>query len=103
MPSIVDFKRVGKILDRRIKLTTDDKNNIIKNYSEGIAVRQLAKDYNVSRRLIQFITRPEAHERNLLLRQESGGTMVYYDKNEHRRTMFEHRKYKEKLYNEGLI
>ena len=103
MPSIVDFKRTGLKFDRRIKLSYEDKCDIVKYYRDGTAVRQLARTFNVSRRLIQFIVRPEAHERNLELRSERGGTMIYYDKNKHRKSTFEHRKYKEQLLSKHLI
>lgn len=91
-------------LDRRVKLTADQKNEIRLAYKSGeISTYKLAKIYGVSRRTIQFILSPEKLQENKQRRAERGGTKIYYDKTKHARATREHREYKKKLYAEGKI
>lgn len=90
--------------DRRVKVTPQQKVEIRALYEAGgISQRKLALMFGVSRRLISFILFPEKQAENIKLRQERGGTMRYYDKEKHRKTVKEHREYKEKLYKKGKI
>jgi hypothetical protein len=100
----------GKILiektsfDRRVKLTADDKELIRKiRKEENLSQRELARKFNVSRRLIQYILDPEKLEENKRLREERGGSKQYYDKEKHREYMKDHRRYKQDLYTKGEI
>lgn len=102
MPSIVDPLRVGKDLDRRRKLTDDEREEIALN-PRGLSQRALAREYGVSRRLITFILDPKKHEENKQRRQERGGSKAYYDVDKHRESMQGHRKYKRKLLDEGKL
>lgn len=79
--------------DRRVKLTATQRQEIRDNL-DGLSNRALAAKYGVSKRLIQFIRHPERQAKNLLDRQARGGSMQYYDKDEWRETMREHRRYK---------
>lgn len=92
----------NKELDRRIKLT-DEQREEIKRNPLGLSQRRLAAMYEVSRRTIQFILAPEKLEENKKRREERGGTKQYYDKEKHRIAMKEHRDYKSKLYKEGKL
>lgn len=103
MPSIVDHMRVGKMHDRRIRLSDTDREDIRKLYVDGMSIHSMSRTYGVSRRLIQFILRPESHERNLELRRLRGGTAIYYNAEHNRRSIAEHRSYKKKLLLEGKI
>lgn len=91
-------------LDRRVKLTDEDKKNIIAEYATGlISQRGLAEKYGVSRRLIQFTLSPEKKERakeQFAERQKDGR---YYDKEKHRAYTKKHRDHKKELYKKGLI
>lgn len=90
--------------DRRVKLTNEDKNNIIAEYKEGnISIRGLAKKYGVDKRLIQFTLFPERkqHAKKLFAERQKDGR--YYDKEKHNEYMKKHRKHKHDLYQEGLI
>ena len=94
---------VGTKYDRRVKLTDDQKREIVELYAEGtIGCLALAKRYGVSKRLIQFILHPDRMEANRQRLKEY--------KDEHRptkeelaRTMREHRRYKQELYLKGEI
>lgn len=90
--------------DRRVKLTDEDRENIRKEYAEGeISQRGLAKKYNVSRRLIQFVLDPEKAEaarRQYAERRKDGR---YYDKEKHREYVKEHRQHKKMLFEKGEL
>ena len=90
--------------DRRVKLTDDDKELIRKiKAEENLSQRELAKKFNVSRRLIQYILDPAKLTENKQRRIERGGSKQYYDKEKHREYMKEHRNYKQNLYVNGEI
>ena len=100
----------GKILiektsfDRRVKLTDDDKELIRKiSKEENLSQRELARKFNVSRRLIQYVLDPEKLTENKRIREERGGSKQYYDKEKHREYMKDHRRYKQDLYIKGEI
>lgn len=94
---------IPKTKDKRIKLSEEERDKIRKLYGT-ISQRKLAKMFGVSRRLIQFIGNPKAHEDNLKRRQENGGSIIYYSKAKNRECMKKHRKYKQQLYiNKELI
>lgn len=91
-------------LDKRVKLTVEDKENIVKDYATGMfSQRGLAEKYGVSRRSIQFVLSPEKKERakaQFAERQKDGR---YYDKDKHREYTKIHRDHKKELYKQGLI
>lgn len=90
--------------DRRIKLSPDDKE-LIKwlREEEQISYQKLANRFNVSKRLIIFICKPETLEACKKKRAERGGSKIYYNKEEATETTKEHRQYKQKLFIEGKI
>jgi len=93
--------KLPRDLDRRIKLSEEDKQAIVQLYkTTGISTRSLAAQYGVSRRSIQFILDPDKLVRNLEMRDARGGSMIYYDKDKHNESMKEHRKYKHKVLKE---
>lgn len=93
-------------LDRRVKLTAEDKEEIIALYKGGkggLSQRGLARRYGVSRSLIQIIVNPERARQvkeNFKRNQKDGR---YYDRKKHTEQMREHRQYKKELYKVGLI
>ena len=79
-------------LDRRVKLTEDDKKLIIwLREEEQISYQKLANRFNVSKRLIIFICKPESKIKDLENRAKRGGSKVYYNTENHRLSMKEHR------------
>jgi len=90
--------------DKRVKLTDDDKKLILKlRTEENLSQRLLARQFNVSRRLIQYVLDPEKLAENIRQRNERGGSKQYYDRDKHREYMKDHRRYKQDLYNKGEI
>lgn len=105
MPNkLVEAARVPRVkgVDKRISLTPEQRQEIRDNI-EGISTHKLAAKYGVSRRLIQFIQHPERHAKNLLDRQQRGGSMKYYDHEKHADYMQVHRSHKKQLIEEGVI
>lgn len=91
-------------LDRRVKLTTEDKE-LVKwlREEEEISYQQLANRFGVSKRLIIFICKPETLEKCKEHRAERGGWKQYYIKEESTVKQKEHRDYKKELFSQGLI
>lgn len=105
MPNKLDKVPINnQKLDKRVKLTDEDKENIVKEYATGlISQRGLAEKYGVSRRLIQFTLSPEKQEiakQQFAERQKDGR---YYDKDKHKVYMKKHREHKKDLDEKGLL
>lgn len=91
-------------LDRRVKLSSDDKALIVDEYKTGlISINGLARKYNVSKRTIQFTLFPERAERARQQYKERRKDGRYYDREKHTQAMKTHREYKKKLNDEGLL
>lgn len=88
------IKLPSKMMDKRVKLLPCQREMIVYWTNLGLSQRQLAKMFNVSRRLITFIQDPSKQQRNLERRKESGGSSQYYDKSKHSQYMKDHRKSK---------
>ena len=85
-------------LDKRCKLLPCQKEMVVVLYERGESIRGLSKIFHVDRRLIQFTLFPERHERNLLLRQQNGGTKQYYEKDKNTLSMSKYRRRKSGLF-----
>lgn len=119
MPRISDKISIkNELLDRRVKLTAKEKEEIRQKYwmngvmasnyklHKAVSQRTLAKEYGVSRRTIVFVLYPERRTENVKVRNARGGSKVYYNKykpGEWARIMRNHRNYKKELYIHGLI
>ena len=84
MASKID--KIHVLNDKRKKLTDEDKQLIIKMHDEGWSIRKLAEKFDVSKRLIQFILRPELiqHSQELRRKRLILDPHRYYDKDKHR-------------------
>lgn len=105
MPRISDKVAINnEKLDRRVKLTADDKE-LVKwlREDEQISYQKLANRFGVSKRLIIFICKPESKIKDLENRAKRGGSKAYYNTENHRQSMKEHRDYKKELFSKGLI
>jgi transposase-like protein len=92
----------NELLDRRVKLTKEQKELIVwLREEEQISYQKLANQFNVSKRSIIFICRPELKEKNLENRKKRGG--FYYDKQKNTTSIREHRQYKKELNEKGLL
>jgi transposase-like protein len=103
MPYLSEKAKLTSKYDHRRKLSEQDKEDIIHLHARGQSIHSLARDYRVSRRTVQFIIYPERMTENLRLRLERGGSTVYYNREKQTKSVREHRRYKQKLYKEGLI
>lgn len=83
-------------LDRRTKLLPCQKEMVIYWYKEGTSIRGLSRMFKVDRRTIDFIVHPERLVRNKELREERGGSNVYYNREKHTKAIREHRQHKYK-------
>ena len=99
MPYITDNVKIGcPFLDRRTKLLPCQKERMLLLHKEGLSQRKLASVFNVSRRLVQFVTCPEKKIKDLQNRADGGGSMAYYKGGEGwNATMREHRQRKYQL------
>jgi hypothetical protein len=91
-------------LDRRVKLTADDKE-LVKwlREEEQISYQKLANRFGVSKRLVMFICNPESKIKDLENRAKRGGSKIYYDRESHNASTKDHRDYKKELFSQGLI
>lgn len=105
MPSKTDKIAIDNpSLDRRVKLTPEDKLEIKKEYEQGlISINGLARKWNVSKRSIQFILFPERAEHAKKLYAERRKDKRYYDKDKHKEYTKKHRNYKKELYEKGAL
>jgi hypothetical protein len=105
MPRISDTIAINnEKLDRRVKLTAEDKELVIwLREEEQISYQKLANRFGVSKRLIIFICKPETKVKELENRAKRGGSKLYYNTENHRISMKEHRDYKKELFSQGLI
>ena len=105
MPKKVDKIAINnEALDRRVKLTKEDKELVRwLREEEQISYQKLANRFKVSKRLIIFTCKPETLEVCKKKRAERGGSKIYYNREENTKSMKEHRDYKDKLFKEGLI
>lgn len=57
--------RLSEIQDRRVKLTSEKKKEILRKYQTGAySLRSLAREYNVSHKTIALIVNPESKAKN---------------------------------------
>lgn len=101
--SEVDKLLIPKELNRSIKLTEEDKVNIISNHYKGMSQRALARYFNVSRRLISFVLFPERLLINKQQRLESGGSKQYYNKDKQKFYSQKTREYRKQLELQNLL
>lgn len=91
-------------LDRRVKLTVEQKEEIKALYETGnYSLRKLGAMYKVDKRTIQFIVSPEKLERAKQQYKERRKDGRYYNKDAHKEAMKAHRGYKYGLYKNGEI
>jgi len=82
-------------LSRRVKLLPCQKEMVKWWYGNSdVSINGLARMFKVSKRTIQFILFPERLEKNKQHRADRGGSKIYYIKEEHTKSVREHRQYK---------
>lgn len=103
MPYKSSSIRLSPEQDRRRKLTEEQKEEIRRIYESGVCgTRPLAKQFGVSRSLIQIIVNPSRAE---AVKQRAKENWKNYrpPKEEWASTMREHRHYKQELYLNGKL
>jgi hypothetical protein len=105
MPRISDSIPINnEKLDRRVKLTAEDKLLVIwLREEEQISYQKLANRFNVSKRLIIFVCKPETLKKSIEDRAKRGGSKIYYDRESHNASIKDHRNYKKELFQQGLL
>ena len=105
MPYKSEKIKLSETQDRRRKLTDIQKEEIRHKYATGLySQRTLAKEYNVSRRLITFILDEEKQKRSAeLLKERKADGRYKPTKEEWAKTIREHRRYKQELYLKGEL
>lgn len=103
MPYKSEKLKLSETQDRRRKLTDEQKEEIKRIYAEGkCGTRPLAKQFGVSRSLIQAIVNP-----NIAERQKQYNKKHWRDyrptKEEWAATIREYRRYKQELYLKGEL
>lgn len=95
--------RLSESQDRRVKLTTEKKKEILRKFETGNGtIRGLAREYNVSRKTISLIVNPESKARND--EYIKAHWMNYKpDRQKRAENMRRTREYKRKLYEKGEL
>jgi IS30 family transposase len=86
---------IDPMLDRRRKLTPEDRIEISEGYSMGMSIHKLADCFGVSRKTIGFVLFPERVERDK--ERKKGTWVLYYTTNKRRLYQKRHRAYKRTL------
>lgn len=96
--SKVEYPKLPREKSKRVKIPLSDHESIRSRVlSKSAGVREIAREYGVDKRLIQFIVYPERKEKNLKLRAQRGGWKKYYDKDKNTEYMRKHRIHKHEL------
>ena len=95
--------RLSEQQDRRIKLTSEKKIEILRKYQTGTySLRKLAREYNVSLKTILLIVNEESKAKND--EYIKNHWMNYkQDREERAKTIRKVREYKRRLYQEGKL
>ena len=100
MPYKAEKKRLPPELDRRRKLSDEQKDEIKHKYSTGLySLNGLAKEYNVSKKTVLLIVNPESKRKNDNRIKDHWRDYVP-SKEERNAIMREHRAYKHKVLKE---
>ena len=105
MPYKSETIKLSREQDRRIKLTDEQRQEIREKYASGhYSQRTLAKEYNVSRRTIQFTVDAEKYARaREQFKQRRKDGRYKPSKEEWAEIVRDHRRYKQRLYINGEL
>lgn len=94
----IAYPKLPREKSKRVKIPLSDHESIrFRVLNKKAGVREIAREYGVDKRLIQFIAYPERLEQNKKLRALRGGSKKYYDKDKNTEYMRKHRIYKHEL------
>lgn len=97
MPYKHTDKLIPRELKRTVKISEEDKERVKQMHREGVAIREMARRVDFSRRAIQYILFPERLERAKELYKERRKDGRYYSKEKHKIAMRKHRHYKQSI------
>ena len=105
MSYISEHIKLPRALDRRVRLTKEDKEDIRARYKQGEIIRGIARAYKgiCSRRLIQFIIFPERLKAVQDRNREQQHWKKYYNRKQLTQAVANLRRYKQDLYLKGII
>ena len=100
-----EHMKMPQLLKKSAKLTQSDKEEIRYRYLivGGVSQRELAREYDVSKRLIQFCIYPEKQKANYAARVARGGHKQYYSKEKNTTAVRESRQHKQELFLQGKL
>jgi hypothetical protein len=84
------YPKLPESKDRRVKIPKEEHETIRLMHKEGKAIRAIAREYQVDKRLIQFIIFPE----RLVAARANRDWRKYYNTEDRKDIMREHRQYK---------
>lgn len=105
MPYKSEKMKLPRELDRRVKLTEEQRQQIREKYATGeTSLTALANKYEVSKRTIQFTIHPDRYDRarNQFKQRRKDGRYKE-TKEQWAKIKKEHRHYKQGLYKKGLL
>jgi hypothetical protein len=99
MPAYYEKLNIPRRLDRRIKLTEEQREELrIDRKTLGLSYNELARKYHISKRLAMFICNPDKYERAKKQARERRSDGRYKPtKEEWKKVMREHRRYKRSI------
>ena len=104
MPYLHEKLKIRREDDKRVKLNEAERTKILELYkSGGYSMRELARMFEVSARLIGFCVHPNKLERSRELYKERRKDGRYYNKDKWRVQNRKHRRYKQRLFLEGKL
>ena len=90
---------IPKKHDKRIKLSDADKEEIKQKYSLGTySMRGLAREYNVSHKMIGYVLNPDKYKEDLEKNRQRRKDGRYYDRIKQREQTKAYRHHKKQLY-----
>jgi IS30 family transposase len=103
-----DKIKLPRALDRRVKLTPEEREQIVWLHKQGTAIRQIARQYpQVSRRLIQMVVFPYRYEvlkaKSRAWRAENGNLRQRVGNARFAEIIREHRRYKQSVQTDAVI
>ncbi len=102
MPYTSQKIRLSEKQDRRVKLTTEKKEEIRLRYATGLcSLNSLAKEYGVSKKLILLTVNPNSAEKNKRHTKENWKN--YSNREQLTNAARETRRYKQSLYLKGEL
>ena len=93
----VDKLKIPTELDKRIKLRKEDYPKVFSLRDQGLTMKEIAKEFGVSRSLIRFVLDPDAlaHAKECYKIRRKDGR--YYDKKKHGKAIKNLRERKKQL------